>query len=470
MLPKVAPLIDAVRLYNNFARMGKHAGHLSVDLEVYPTPQIKWHFEVLGDEVIRSGNLSDSFPLEGYQFKIEHPVVTSSHHDSITPLESLNGMTTQANFGDPDNDCHTVIFYLPNALFQARNHFGQKRIRKTLRLGKRKIEEKEDEGRVIDSELVYGWSVSIETRREALDWCDDFKSNVGTRITTRGALYARMSPKANLAAYPTISLRTAIDYIETLCVLLSYVNGGYIGPLYVEGKSYKTEPQSYVRSDAVAFAYKTTPIELLGRSWLAMDSDLEAYISCFSTLHRMLTGSVWIEALPVTLAWYFQAIQPDGPHSSSKEWPIVANALGTALERLSYTILVLEEDDPSEKEKFETLFSQGNDYKRYWRLDDVSRTAKRLHILLERIGFTNAHCLDIKEVRNFLKVRNEATHPKTAHVNQATIPYYLSMATQWVEEILLWRLGYNGKYWSRFRDGWQSTAPRYDLRTRHSTW
>ena len=34
MLPKVAPLIDKIRLYSDFARMGKHNGHLSVDLEV----------------------------------------------------------------------------------------------------------------------------------------------------------------------------------------------------------------------------------------------------------------------------------------------------------------------------------------------------------------------------------------------------------------------------------------------------
>ncbi|MCI0627484.1 MAG: hypothetical protein L0387_38535 [Acidobacteria bacterium] len=470
MLPRIEPLVDTIRLYNNFARMGTHQGRLTVDLEVNPSPLIKWEFEVLGDAVVQSGMLTRACPIEGYRVKIDHPAATSDFHDFEAPLERLAGVSREFIFGSLDNEIHSVCFYIANARFQSRNVVGQKRIEKILRIEKEEIDDG-DEGRVIDAELMNGWYVRIETRRKALDWLKERKSNVGTRTTTLGVLQSRMPPDMKFTDYPMLPLRTAVGYVETLCILLSFVNGGCLGPIYIEGVRYPIGPQKLACPDAVAFAYKTTPVELLGQSWLAMDSDLEAYINCFPTLFRMMSSEAWKEGLGVVLAWYFQAIQPEHSHSPRKQWPIVANALGTALERLTYTILVLEEDDPSQRTKLETLFSRGGTYKKFWTLNGVTRTAKRLETMLERIGLTrNRGCWDTKEVSSFLEVRNQATHPKKGSMEDARIPGCLALATQWVEEILLWRLGYRDKYWSRTDDGWQSTLPRYDLSTRNPNW
>ncbi len=139
----------------------------------------------------------------------------------------------------------------------------------------------------------------------------------------------------------------------------------------------------------------------------------------------------WAEAFDVILAWYFQAIQPENGQIG-KLWPIVANAVGTALERLSYTILVLEENDPVMKDKMETLFSgQQKLMRKHWNLDNISPTGKRLQLLLERIGLTqNRGFWDTNEVKSFLEVRNEATHPKEGTVERRKFPYLLSRATQ----------------------------------------
>ena len=46
----------------------------------------------------------------------------------------------------------------------------------------------------------------------------------------------------------------------------------------------------------------------------------------------------------------------------------------------------------------------------------------------------------------------------------------IGKAIQWVDEILLWRIGYNGQYLDRSQSWIKSISPRYDLKLRDSGW
>jgi hypothetical protein len=73
-------------------------------------------------------------------------------------------------------------------------------------------------------------------------------------------------------------------------------------------------------------------------------------------------------------------------------------------------------------------------------------------------------------VKDFLDLRNEATHPKKGNVPNHMRNPILSQAIQWIDEVMLWRLGYSGKYLDRTGKFKLSREPRYDLSTRDSSW
>lgn len=474
MLPDVNLLQDIIPLYNNLARYKEHEGRLSASLQVFPSPQIVWEFEVLGEEVKQKGSLNTGFPmspLTGYQFEIEKPVPTMDIHDIETPKEGLSGQALQAVLGDRNFKGHTFRFYLPNTRFQEINIFGQQQIDQIHRVGEEELGT-EISGRLLESQLDNTWHVSLRTNKDALDWLREQQPNIGSRITAVGILHSAMGKDVKFTDYPTLSLDVAQEYIETLSVLLSFLNGGYTGPLYIEGHYYhSSNSESISEPGALVIIPRITPIDLLGTSWCTYDSDLSAYLACFQTIKRMLSQSPWDESFGLILSWYFQAIQPEIMRGG-KMWQVVANALGTALERLSYTILVLEEENPTQRENVELLFSTNRGKaNKVWELKNISPSIKRLQMLLERIGISlDRGFWDVNEVKNFVDVRNEATHPKKGIVDYRHIAHLLQQATQWVYEVILWRLGYNGNYLIKTTLGQHSIPHRYDLGTRNTDW
>ncbi len=478
MLPKRKDLIlkEQVRLYNNLAQTGSCSGRLSVDLEVFPIPRIIWEFEVLGESQCNfSGKLGADKPIKpllGHCFTIEKPFLTGLANDSIGPRIIFKGDAGQAHFGDRDHLAHSFDFYLPNARFQARNVVGQKQITQRIEEGReREYKGLGSIGRAVEALLDDKWKLRLEIREKALDWLDTKKRNIGSFITTFGTLSSiKPSTESNITR-TSMTLSNGIKKFDTFRYLFSYANGGYLGPLFVVAYHSNLERTETVA--AGAFKYPVTPLEQLSTSWIAIDSDLSAYLQCFSTLHRMISSPPWDEAFDLILAWYFQAT------NLSKQWPIIANAIGTALERLSYIVLVLEEQNIINRNKHKLLFdinSKGKARKE-WKLgkkygwEDISITGKRLKLLLERIGLTkNRGHNDTEDVKAFLDIRNEATHPKPDAINYQERDRLLHQATQWIDEVILWRLGYNGKYLDR-RVGWVvSIDPRYDLTTRALNW
>jgi hypothetical protein len=71
----------------------------------------------------------------------------------------------------------------------------------------------------------------------------------------------------------------------------------------------------------------------------------------------------------------------------------------------------------------------------------------------------------------FTQMRNDATHPRSSRVwttEEISVTFW--SAAQWVEEILLWRLGYQGKYRNRAGDQLTCIPPRYNLELRDASW
>lgn len=198
----------------------------------------------------------------------------------------------------------------------------------------------------------------------------------------------------------------------------------------------------------IAGAYRTTPIELLGPTWVTAETDLEKFISCLPDFERMIQNEPWNTVYELVLIWYLQVIQPNSAQEYAKPWPVVANVLGAALERLSVAILADELGGRT---------GGGVD---------------RIKNLLRKLGVINAND-DERYADIFQSVRNDATHPrKTGTYTDEDLFTSLQYATLWVEESLLWRLGYDGKYRRRIPGSTRFAfeKPRYDLGTRLQSW
>jgi hypothetical protein len=148
--------------------------------------------------------------------------------------------------------------------------------------------------------------------------------------------------------------------------------------------------------------------------------------------------------------WYFQAIQPASPQLRGSPWPIVANALGALVERLSNTLLQeLGERRPKGKPS-----------------EKILRLLTEMGVPLER--YDDESILEV-----FFKVRNDATHPiERGGYSDEELFYSLNYVTMIAEEMLLWRIGYGGAYRDRRRkDGvFSFEQPRYKLRKRPLNW
>ena len=455
--PRDLLLKEKITLYNNIAESGDCRGRLLAELQVYPSPQITWEFESLGAsacEPTRSQTIPRKLenPLAGSWFSIdEQPYVSGERQSNIgTPTILLKGVAPRAYYGDVDVPLHSFKFYLPNARFQGTSLEGQEFLETTVRAGGKRMSGGTG-GRRLDVPLDDEWNISLMTERDALDWLAPTQNNIGTLITTRGQLYPIDEDNGGKDKFPTLTMTEAQRRLGTLSVLLSFANGGYLGPVYIEG----------MRNGEIAaaiVAYHTTPLELFGNSWLTGASDLAAYLKCFSALDKMLNTTPWNEAFHLILVWYLQAIQRQNMQLG-KHWTVVANAVGAALERLSYTILVEELQEIDVRD---------------WKNSRKYPARKRIERLLEKIGLTTKSPAygDIGFVKDFVDIRNDATHARsTLTLTNDMRNQIMSLAIQWVEETLLWRLGYDGGYCSRRLFHPQPILqPRYDLNTREANW
>ncbi|NJM74295.1 MAG: hypothetical protein HC862_31920 [Scytonema sp. RU_4_4] len=418
--------------------------------------------------------------LIGHNFSIEQSICTGDSYNAVGPLRAIRGATAQAVYGDMEDTAHIFIFYLPNTRFQYKS-VGQEILRKTLKEVGSDIEVgSENGGKYVRSAIDKIWSIRLDIRIDALNWLNLQNRNTGTLITTVGTLYQpkdKSIEPETLSELQTITLSNALEHLKNLSYFLSYANGGYIGPLYIEGYKYTQNRLHPIQTScAVALAFETTPIEQLCSSWVTVESNLKLYMECFPAFERMMQNLTWRETIDFTLTQYFQATRPGMP------WQVVASAIGAALERLSYTILVEEESDTNKKADFELLFDTFDKDKRNradkrWKMDDkykktdgkyLSWTGIRLSLLLERIGLVADKNPD--NIQSFLNIRNDAVHPRVSIMTIEQRWKFIKQTIQWIDEVLLWRLGYSSKYLDRTQQWESSTLPRYNLSLRDSSW
>lgn len=443
-----------VPLYNNIARSGNCVGQLTARFEVYPAPKIHWEFESIGDQACEPPEVSEHVieALVGSGIAIDRPVVTSRSLGSVTgaPRVYRQGIASSCAFGSADLRGQAARFYLPNCRFLERNVTGQGSFEQVVRVesGDEHPTERSrrSAGRFVSATLDGTWSLSLETDQEALTWLNPNQNNVGSYITTGGHIYtgSHENGPAERDEVADISIEEAMSLLVVLSLLLSFANGGYVGPLYIE--VYQTREGEIVSSE-MANVYRTTPLEQVGPSWITHDSDLSTYLSSFATLRRLLTIPPWSEIIDLILIWYFEAIQPMSAQARGKPWPVVASAIGAALERIGVAVVVDEFDERG-------LSPQ-----------------ERLERLLEIIGISPARGYeDTRYVERLLAIRNDATHPRPASgLSPQERDSVINRGIQWLEEVLLWRLGYQGRYLDRTARRYSSIENRYDVSSRPPT-
>lgn len=439
-------LSENVPLYNNFAFSGNCHGRLTATLEIDPSPRIVWEFESLGIDACGPEMLNKQYwqlnPFEGENFVIPTPFQTAGGFSFTNHGRFAKGVAFKAGIGDMDKTTRGLCnFYLPNCVFHQRLIAEQQSILDYVQKSSGPDGiigwKNPSDGNLFETSIDSGRKVHFRTKDNALEWLDNRNRGRGTLVTTFGTI----EEIAEEYGTTTLSLNQVSDTLIQLCRLLSFANGGHIAPIYIEKIDIGDDSVS-----AMVCTPKVTPLELVGQTWLAQSSSLSSLLGCFSTFQRMLNFEPWITGFDTILMWYFQAVQRPDLSTFSSPWPIVANAIGAALERLHKWVFI---DELQRKDR---------------------RDAKpRIKDLLASIGITT----DDDEVNVFVNIRNDATHADTKTVSSLKWndrDYYIRKGIMWMEEALLWRLGYDGDYIDRSDSSYRAIPPRYDLSLRLPQW
>ncbi len=482
MLPKHENLIlrDKVLLYNNLASLNNCNGRLLAELQIFPSICLNFEFEILGESSYPLPSIfaprDTTEQIIGHIFLLKNLAFNRERSD-IGPQKVLSGISGEANYNNIDSKAHFFEFYLPNCRIQYTSG-GQINLNKRVEesnTGKEVSWELGGEGRRVEISLDNNWSIRLEIDKKSLKWLNPNTQNTGTFITTSGKLY---QPKYDATKPETftkleeVTTQEALKNINYLSLLLSFANGGFLSPLYLKSSKFYLDSDPIRPQSACVIPSRITPIEQLGITWVTNNSNLSVYLSCLNSFKKMQQNKYWQDTFKFALIQYFQAVQ------TYTYWPIQASALGAALERLSYTLLVEEESNSQLRADHELLFeirkkdkakSRWKDLK-YKKTDDkfLSVTGIRLSLILEKIGLIND--LNPDQIQTFLDIRNDAVHPKQGGISPEQRDEVLSRAIMWVDEILLWRLGYDGQYFDRLEHWLTSISPRYDLTKRDPSW
>jgi len=454
---------EDIELFNNIGCLDNSKGHLdgrlTVWLAINHIPRIKYEFETARKVEVENNFYQDilfepqeqlsSWEGSNPQLIIENPESTFRGGDRY----QSRGYAKQVLYGDIKADAHYFEFYLPNTDF-IRNAVGHdlKTTEKALKI------------KVFEAEIGNDWSIRIDTTQEALDWLNPQEQHKGSMITLKVCLFQTKHADMAIQDLKFKSLADAQKIVSDLCLMLSYINGGYVEPIYGIAKKLKEVDGRRIPENIAALAQGGSliaPQEELGqgciRNW-GME-DLLNFIRCFPSFERMLKTPHWRKKWIVILEWYFQSIIRVSGRRRNNLPPVSANALGALLENLAKIILVdeglIDEEQNSTKKK----------EKKYEELCTKCRYKK----LLNQIGILGE---DIK-VHDFVRIRNNSTHAinKPLPLDEKEQWEIILTAVQWVDEVILWRIGYEGKYIERTIEKFNNPiAPRYDLSRRNPIW
>lgn len=436
---------EGVELFNNIGHLDSLEGRLTVWLTINQTPRVHWEFETARGEYNFDSLSFDPPPQKltswdgsDPQLVVGKPTFTFRGGQR----RQSRGYAEQALYGDINAGAHYFDFYLPNTVFLREATGGDlAAITKALKC----------ESFVV--EISNDWSVELSTNQEALDWLKPEVQNRGSMITLKIRLFQTKQPSTKIQDLLSISLSDASKTLSDLCLMLSYINGGYVKSIYAIAKKFVHKTDRVIIEDVSSLA--EAPLigsqEELGQGCIRYFGmkDLLNFVQCFTTFQRMLQTPHWKEKWIVLLEWYFQAIPRASGRGRNVLLPVAANALGTLLENLARIILVEE-----------GTFSN-NQFKQLSLKD-------RINELLSRLGISGDNLV----VDNFVAIRNNSTHAKSTALSLTDMQQWevVQKAVQWVDEVVLWRLGYGGQYRERSLYPIQGIQPRYDLSQRDPSW
>jgi hypothetical protein len=437
---------EDIELFSNIGCLDTFEGRLTVWLSINQTPRVRWEFEVArGDYTFDALSLDTppnkltSWDGSNPQLVVENPIFT------YRGGRRRQGYAKQVLYGDVGANAHYFDFYIPNTDF-IREATGDELEAITEALGNESFK----------VEIGNDWSIEIFTVQEVLNWLKPKKQNRGSMITLKMCLFQTKQASTGVRDLEVKSLMEAKQLISNLCLMLSYANGGYVQPVYViANKFVETSTEQIIAENVAALAEAPliSPQEELGQGFIRSYGikDLLNFIKCFPSFQRMLQTPHWREKWLVILEWYFQAIPKLSGRRRNALLPVVANALGTLLENIAKLILVDEEPNPTQRKTYKKSNAEG-----------------RIKELLNRIGISGEDTV----VKNFVAIRNNSTHAKTTSIPLTDRQQWevVLRAVQWVDEALLWRLGYEGQYRERNLSSDQGIEPRYDLSRRDSSW
>ena len=434
-----------IELFNNIGILDNLEGRLTVWLAINPTPKLHWEFEAARGEYNLNSISLDSPPKQLTSWDGSSPKLTVEEPTFTFRggrRRQSRGYAEQVVYGDINANAHYFECYLPNTDFLRKATGGNlEKITTALKTES------------FQAELGNGWSVELFTSQEALDWLQPKSQNRGSMITLKLRLFQTNQADSKIQDLLTISLADAHNILLELCLMLSYINGGYVKPIYVICKKITKNESNKINIEnvaAVAQAPLIVPQEDIGQGFIRDFgiNDLLNFIQCFSTFQKMLQTAHWHEKWIVLLEWYFQAISREFGRRRNVLQPVVANALGTLLENLARIILV--EEGTLSNNQFKQLVLK-----------------ERLKKLLDCLGISGENSV----VDHFVHIRNNSTHATTKPISLSEMQQWevIQKAIQWVDEVILWRLGYIGNYRDRSLKSTQGIQ-RYDLSLRDSRW
>lgn len=490
-------LKEAWEIYNNQAYIDSCKGRLFAQLLIYPKPLIKWDFEVVNvREIIPKDfptvhkNLNKKF-FEGYNIILQKISVTSNPLSSPSCRRAL-GRGYRAYWGDPEAPGKYFSFYLPNTRFLAESKtidpligtIHDQRIISESILTKSNLREQKEIGKFIEFKFEEKWMLRLEVKEPSIEWLKQKNNNIGTLITCQGLLHIENEDTDDQKG---CSLSEAEPLIRDFCLLISFANCGFIAPVIISNKGVvKIDSEMFknykqIRQLCMLFdvAHQITPLDSLGVSWVTSKSNLHIFCRCFKAFRRMLEKNFWRDSTYFVMIQYFQA-------AKYGNWEVCISAIDAALERLSYVILVQDLIVECAERKHEFLFKfeqerneyEQNAYREFYKnekykyinatgkLKPYSQAVVRLCVLLEQVGLLQD--ADPALVQKFRAVRNDAVHARNQAIDDDERWNMVEYGLRWVEEIILWRLGYDSYYFDRVNR--QETLPRYTLESRNPNW
>jgi hypothetical protein len=451
--------------YNNIASQEEREGRLTAVIELGEKFRLGWEFEWYDEDAPRphgagpalhEGRYAILEPISGYDFQIQKPRTSKTGPKSWAHRKyRWDGAFTEGSFGDTSIEVEQASFYLVNLVFGLDNDSPyQNQLYPEERFTD--FEHRDVYGVTTDDGFAtHGfkdfivevfvddyWTVRLDVKRDFIHW-DEAPS--GFYVTAKGRVSGPRTPTRDDVR--TLSFEKMRERVESLALLLSLANGGMTSAPYIEGcfaeiEGNKLCDEGYAGQVLLA---PTTPLQDIGMgifSWTG--HDLGRLIATLPAFEQMLV--TWGEYFRLVLADYHKALSPYAPFQSR------VRSISSALETVAMLLFRREFDGKHSKTQLNKLFS----------------LSTKLEALAWVAGIpSDSYDVSLDIVKD---LRHESAHAELS-VDSSLRDGAFRTAVTLFEEIMLWRLGYTGKYCPK-TDASDSSfgEPRYKLQNRLPQW